>query len=102
MFETLVAKLEQSPNIKEVGYKGNDFINVILGNSYYDSYKNNTLNINDFISDIDLTSYHISLETYHNTFFVMITFISIFPGGYNIKVMKNSIIENYSDYLVVE
>ncbi len=87
----VVSYLENSPNVKAVGYKGTDFIRVQVDWALYDKVVNKTLVVTDFINDEELINkYEFSISILDFIPISMITF-----------VLKNKG-KHYADILIEE
>ncbi len=97
----LVEILESSPNIEYVGYKGNDFVRLVLRNSYYDKRIAGTLTASDIIDSEYVLEYGITIEFLTFIPFVNITFYLENVGKAYADIMKEEIKKIYYRYIVV-
>jgi hypothetical protein len=97
----LVEILESSPNIEYVGYKGNDFVRLVLKNSYYDKRIAGTLTASDIIDSEHVLEYGITIEFLTFIPFVHITFYLENVGKAHADIMKEEIKKIYYRYIVV-
>lgn len=58
----IIEKLEMNPKVSHLGYKGRDFIRVIIKGKYYDEVMEKTLSIKTLLSETDIDKYQISLK----------------------------------------
>ena len=100
--EEVIIKLEANKGVSHLGYKGTDFIRVIMKGKYFDKIFYETLLVTELLDENDVSKYQASLKFMTFNPFGFVTFYLEKPGRENALELEKRIKKMNYRFLVDE